>query len=826
MRRPFLMQRPFSVQRCVRPKRGRRQLTLLACGLLVAMGQPVLAAADRAGLIEKYCLECHNTTDWAGGIALDALPMDDVASEGKTWETVVRKLRGGLMPPPGKPRPDAHALEGLIVGLETELDAAAAARPTPGHVGPHRLNRSEYANAVRDILGIDVDPESLLPKEVESEGFENIAEVLKVSPSFLDQYITAADVLTTRALGDPQAAPESVVYRVPETANQSKYVPGLPFGTRGGILMRHDFPTDGDYEININGLAGSTYIWGLDYPDRVIVTLDGEQVFEGRLGGTADLEAADQRMENAVKEINARFQKLRLRVPAGPHDLGVTFVERSLAESDEILHDFAPDTGVPRVAKVANVEITGPFNAGPVSETPSRRRILVCRPQNAAEERPCAEQILLQAARKAYRRSVSRDELEGVLAFYEKGRALGSFDKGIQYGLMGILASPKFLYRTERAPESTDVPERFALSDLDLASRLSFFLWSRPPDEALLRAAEAGDLRTAAGLQAQLKRMLADGRSRSLVTSFAFQWLGVKGLDRVDPDPSIFPEFDADLRRAFERELEYFIASIFDADRGVLDLLTADHTFVNGRLAQHYGIGSVRGDRFQRVTLKDTYRWGLLGKGGLLMATSYADRTSPVVRGAYVLERIIGVPPTPPPPNVEAFPENKAGEKPKTVRARLEQHRATPSCNSCHGVMDPLGLALENFNAIGEYRTLDRDAHALIDTSGQLVDGTPIKGPDDLRKALAQRPEQFAHTFTEKLMTFALGRTLEWYDMPTVRQIVREAAPGGYRFSTIVAGVVASDAFRTAGRPAATSSDTRTALSDGAQQEVRRVHHP
>jgi hypothetical protein len=768
---------------------------VVAClSALLAQGS---LAGNRSGVLDHYCGKCHNATDWAGGIAFDTMDATHVAPDAKEWEKVTRKLRGGLMPPPGNPRPDQAVISAFATSLEHDLDAADGAAPVAGHVGPHRLNRVEYANAVQDMLGVQVDTEALLPKDVTTEGFDNIAAALTISPTYMEQFITAADIVSTLAVGDPTATPESTIYRVDDTANQSHHLPGLPFGTRGGILIHHIFPAEGTYEFSIQGLTGPTYTWGLNYPERVLIVIDGRQVFEGHLGGAQDLKDADQRMAEAINEINARFQKIRCHVLAGPHDVGVTFVARARAESDDVLYNFQPDAGVSHLAKVAAVEIKGPYDAGSVGDTPSRQRIFICRPHTAAEELPCAQQILSNIARTAFRRPVSASDLQGPLDFYAKGRALGNFDKAIQYGLMAILASPKFLYRTEDGPAGGAAASH--LDDTELASRLSFFLWSRPPDAQLLDLAASGRLQQPGTLHAQIRRMLQDPRAHSLVTNFAFGWLGISGLDLVHPDPTVFPDFDSDLRDALRKELEYFLASIFDENRSITDLLTADYTFVNGRLAEHYGIGAVRGERFQRVTLQDSYRWGLLGKGAILMTTSYADRTSPVVRGAYILERILNSPPTPPPLDIGAFPTNKPGAKPLTVRARLEMHRDHPSCNACHGVMDPLGLALENFNAVGQYETVDANARVAIDTTGRLVDGTPIRGPEDLRRALAAHPEQFARTFTEKLLTFALGRTLQYNDMPTVRRIAADAATHGYRFSDIVEGIIMSEQFRSNG---------------------------
>jgi len=754
------------------------------------------AVAKQWGMLNQYCVDCHNFIDWAGGVAFDTLQPDGIADNADVWEHAVRKLRGRMMPPPGKDQPSNDEVKHFISAMEAYLDEAAGGDVHPGSPPPHRLNRTEYANAIEDVLGLSINPEDFLPKEVESEGFTNIAAVLKVSPSFIDQYVNAADILTTRAVGDRHAKTESVIYRAPETANQNRHIDGLPFGTRGGLVHEHFFPADGDYEFSIHGLAISTYIKGLDFPTTAILTIDGKEIFRDSLGGPKDLKEADQRMEIAVGEINARFQKIRRHITAGPHQVGVTFIQRSLAESDEILHPFVPDAGLPRQAKVDRLEIVGPFSPDGVAETPSRKHIFVCYPQTAAEERPCAEKVLRTAARRAYRRDVTDADMTGPMAFYDRGAKNGSFEGGIQQALMAILSSPKFLYRAEFPPKGAQPGDVFRISDNALASRLSFFLWSRQPDDELIRLAGENRLHEPKVLRAEVKRMLADPKAMSLVTDFAFQWLNVSNLDIVEPDPQLFPEFDHDLRDAFIQELKYFVASILLEDHSVTELLTSDVTFVNGRLADHYGIDGVQGDRFQRIKLTDSHRFGLLGKGGILMATSYANRTAPVVRGAYILERILGTPPSPPPPNVEAFPENEAGQAVLTVRERLARHRADPSCNACHGIMDPLGLALENFNAIGQWRDVDRYAGSPIDATGKLVDGTPLNGPDDLRKALASHPADFAQTFTEKLMTFALGRALEYYDMPTVRRIVRDAKEDDYRFSSILMGIVQSDAFQ------------------------------
>jgi len=762
-------------------------------------------------LFDGYCTSCHNQRVKTGGLALDGVDLADVATNAEVLEKVVRKLRGGMMPPPGARRPEQAAIDGTVASLERVLDDAAAAHPNPGRVALHRLNRAEYANAIEDLLGLRVDASALLPKDDEADGFDNVASVLTVSPSFLDQYISAARVVTARALGNPAARAGSMTHRPARGTDQAVHVEGLPLGTRGGLLAEHLFPADGDYKLNISGLAIAGYVRGMEYRHRLIVTLDGVKVFENAIGGEEDMKAIDQQQAPAVAAINGRFQNIPLKVTAGPHKIGVTFVARTFAESDDVLYSFRPASGEDRIPRVSSVEIQGPFTLTGLAETPSRNRIFVCRPASAADELPCATRVLSTLARRAFRRPVTEPDLSAALSFYKSGRATGDFDAGIQAALPAILASPKFLYRAERSPAGLGVGSVHRISDLELASRLSFFLQSRIPDDELLQAAEQSRLSDAAVLDTHVKRLLADPKSDTLVTSFAFQWLKLRGLDEIEPDAVIFPNFDEALREAFRRELQLFVQAVVREDRSVLDLLTSDVTYVNERLALHYGIPNVRGDRFRRVTLTDPNRFGLLGKGSVLLTTSYANRTAPVLRGAWILENIIGTPPAAPPPDVEAFQENKDGEKAKTVRAIMEQHRAKPSCNSCHGVMDPLGFALENFDAVGAWRATDVWAGTPIDASSRLVDGTPIGGPVDLRKAILRRPEQFVQTMTEKLMTYALGRSVEYYDMPAVRKIVRDAAAENYRFSAIVKGIVRSQPFQMRRVPEAAAPVSSTA---------------
>jgi hypothetical protein len=666
------------------------------------------------------------------------------------------------------------------------------------------MNREEYANAVEDLLGVRVDASSLLPKDDIADGFDNIAEVLKVSPSFLDQYISAARFVTNEAVGNNSPKTASAVFRASRSVDQSAHIDGLPLGTRGGMLVDHLFPADGEYKFNINGLASAGYVRGLEWEHTVVITIDGNRVWEKKVGGEADIKAIDQKQAAAVAAINGRFQNILIPLKAGQHKVGITFIERSYAESDEILHSFIPGRLENRIARISNFEILGPYNGNGVTETLSHKHVFVCHPSPAAsdaEQTSCAKQILSAFAKRAYRRPVSDRDLVAPMAFYKSGKedGGGNFDAGIKSALIAVLSSPKFLYRAEEFPANTAADSNYRISDLDLASRLSFFLWSRLPDDELINAAAQGkllDSKNPKALEQEVRRMLADPKSKSLVTNFAFEWLKVRSIDDIDPDAVQFPNWDDTLREAFKKEMELFVDSVIREDRSVVDLLTANYTFVNERLALHYGIPNVRGERFRRITLDDPNRFGLLGKGSILMATSYPNRTAPVLRGAFVLENIMGTPPSPPPPDVEGFKENKEGEKAKTVREIMEKHRANPVCNNCHGVMDPLGFSLENFDAIGAWRSKDVFADTTIDASGKLVDGTPVSGPMDLRNALLKHPEQFVQTLTEKMMTYALGRSVAYYDMPTIRKIVRDSAKDNYKFSSIVLGIVNSPAFQ------------------------------
>ena len=782
----------------------------MGAGAWLITRHPAPSAEEQWALFGQYCHDCHNRDDYTAEIAFDRMSAESVAHEPEIFEAAVRKLRGAQMPPPGSPQPDAAARRTWVAWLESTLDASAATAPNPGRVALHRMNRTEYANAIADLLALDVDVKALLPKDDESDGFDNVANVLKVSPSFLEQYIGAARVISEMAVGDPTAKRDSRVYYAEPGINQNFHVAGMPLGTRGGMLVEHFFPADGEYEIDLGGLARARYVEGLEYRHRLIVTLDGQKVFENEIGGPEDMAAVDLRQATAVAELNGRFENIRLPVTAGPHRVGATFVARTMSESDAVLQPFIPGGGEVGIIegeesplKIQRLEINGPFAPSGVSETPSRQRIFTCRPQTEAEELPCARQILTRLTRAAFRRPVDDADLATPLRFYEGGRQNADFDSGIRNALMIVLASPEFLYRITAPPADLAPGSIYAVDDYGIASRLSFFIWSSVPDDELLALAEQGKLEDPEVIDAQVKRMLADPRAEALVTNFSQQWLDIRGVRDIVPDPVLFPEFNPDLGEAFAEELSLFLASVLLEDRSVLDLMNARHTFVNERLALHYGIDTVRGDTFRRVELADENRWGLFGKGGILMATSYPNRTAPVLRGAWILEAITGTPPAAPPPNVEAFPENQDGQQPKTVRERLEAHRSNPSCNGCHGVMDPLGFALENFDAIGAWRSKDRETATAIDSSGQLADGTVVSGPVDLRAALLADPTQFVQTLTEKLMIYALGRGVEYYDMPAVRQVVREAERNDYRFSAILAGIAKSEPFRFSTAPAA-----------------------
>jgi mono/diheme cytochrome c family protein len=756
-------------------------------------------------VLEDYCMTCHNLDDYAGGRDFSLLTPEEVIEDAELFELAIKKLRGSVMPPPSQEQPAADERWALITSLENVLDAHANEHPDPGRVGLHRLNRTEYVNAIRQITGVQLDTELTLPKDDNSDGFDNIASVLKISPSFLDQYIAAARQVSEQAVGTPNPRNETVFYPS-DSSDQSGHVHGLPLGTRGGVLVEHEFPVDGEYTISIPRMAGAGYTLGMEYQHTVIVTVDGERIFELPIGGGEDLRKLDQEQAPAVAEINGRFANIPITVTSGKHAIGVAFIARSFAESDEFLHSIETNRGMDRIARMPGVQINGPIRSSGVINTESRQKVMICEPSAPSQEIDCARQIFANLAKQAFRRPVSDDDLQAPMRFFAEGREQGGFDSGIKNGMMAIFTSPKFLFRAE-VPESGSRPgDIVTISDLELASRLSFFLWSSPPDQELIDLAARGELREGRNLQDQVSRLLADPRAQSLVENFVFQWLRLRELDNIDPDPELFPNYRRGLLDAFRDEVRYFVGDLISQDTSIMELLTADSTWLNEDLALHYGITDVKGDRFRKVALEQQERSGLLGKGAVLMVTSYANRTTPVIRGAFIMENLIGVPPATPPPNVEAFPETPEGATISlTVRERLEKHRDNPACAGCHDVMDPLGLALENFNAIGEWRVRDSDAgNVPIDASGRLADGRPISGVNELRNALVERPEQFAQVFTEKMMMYAIGRGVEAHDMPAVRRIVDEAAAEDFSFSAIIGGIINSDQFQMMTVPADT----------------------
>ncbi len=779
------------------------------------------AVEEQWGLLNEYCVGCHNDEDWAGSVTFANLTPDTIAQNTAVFEAAMRKLRGRLMPPPGNERPDEQQIDAFVGDMESYLDALAATSTNPGHIAVHRLNRKEYQNAVEDLLAVKVDAEDLLPPDTSADGFDNVAEVLQVSPSFLEQYLSAARAVSILAIGEATPAPEVATYEAPSLATQYRHVEGLPLGTRGGFSAEHYFPAAGEYEFNIEiasqegSLQRSYPTWWLQSEHTFILTLDGEEVYTTKLGGPADQEAVDRIQTPAITEIQNRFNGIKLAVSAGHHTIAAGFVARTYAESDRIVDHLSPGEGQDNIPVVVQFKAFGPTNPAGMPDIASRAKIFSCYPASVAEQEPCATQIISSLARQAFRRPLTDADMVPLMQFYQSGLEQGGFEVGIQKAIMATLGSTKFLYRAEPLPEDAQPGQSFPITDVELASRLSFFLWSTGPDEELIALAEQNKLQEPEVLKAQVQRMLAHPKAEALTHNFAFQWLKIEDIDAIDPDPRIFPEFDKDLRNAFKHELALFVDSILRDDRSVLDLLSAEHTFINERLARHYGIDSVRGSQFREVTLADERRFGLLGKGGVLLLTSYPNRTSPVLRGAYILETLIGTPPAAPPPGVEIdLDTREPGEAITTVRQRLEEHRAQPSCNQCHGVIDPMGIALENFDAIGLWRDVDRFAASPIDAQGRTVSGQPLTGPADLRNALLSRPDQFVWALTEKLMTFALGRTVEHYDMPIVRSVARRAAENDYRFEEIVLGVVESDAFRMKSLPAQESNTESVSLNE------------
>ena len=773
-------------------------------------------------ILDRYCVACHSETLRSGGLALDMLDVEDPAADPQDWERAIRKLRARTMPPGGVPRPDEAGYEAVATWLENEIDRAWTANPNPGRASAvHRLNRLEYNNAVRDLFALDVDVTSLLPGDETADGsFDNFAAVLSISTAHMERYMSVARQVTRLATGLPPETPVVETFEVPlHVVQDQRQSEDLPFGSRGGVAVRFNFPVDGEYVIRVRLRTNwQDYIMGMGRPQQVDVRLDGELLRRFTIGGEAPGRPAPMSFTGPGErgdpawEVYMRMadEGLEVRVPiaAGPRIVGVSFVRElwepggvpqpiqrgRLLANDELYMDYQ---------SVHSVEIGGPYQVtGPatdlaVTDTDSRREIFVCHPNRGAEEEVCATEILTRLARRAYRRPVTDQDVQTLLGFFQRGReSRGSFEAGIQFALEYLLSDPDFLLRVIRDPVGADAGEVYRLSDLEVASRLSFFLWSSIPDEELLDLAERGELTNPEVREAQVRRMLADPRATdALVDGFAAQWLNVRRVGEVVVDPLVYPNFDESLLEAFQRETELFVGNTIREDRSILELLTADYTYVNRRLARHYGFGGIYGSRFRRITLPDPeQRGGLLAQGGMLAATSYPGRTSPVLRGKWLLDNVIGSPPPTPPPNVSEFPENESGAAPQSVRERLERHRADFACATCHSLIDPLGFALENFDAIGGWRTFDESGNA-IDALGSWPGGRELNGFSDLRAMLVDPPERFVGTVTEKLMSYALGRRLEYYDRPAVRRIVQRSQADDYRWSSIILGIVESPSF-------------------------------
>ena len=753
------------------------------------------AAVDTKATVDKYCVNCHNDRRKVGNLSLQSVDMTDVKSNAPLLEKVVKKLRGGVMPPVGAARPEPAAYLAFRQTIEQTLDDAARREPNPGRTeGLHRLNRVEYANAVRDLLHLEgVNYSTLLPGDDASYGFDNIAGVLGMSPTHLDQYLNAARTVSRMAVGDTTLPPsgETIILR-PDLSQDSR-LEEMPLGTRGGQKLRRYFPVNGDYIIRFQAFTGV----GLseEEPNFIELTIDGERVFYEKM----KQKPIRHTMTGADIQANTDWE-VKVPVKAGYRDLTITFVQTTSGQLEDLLQPFLRPPGVSsfRLTRmggysgpyIAQVSFTGPFGATTPGDTPSRRRIFTCTPATAAAEEPCARTIISNLARRAYRRPVTAVDTDALMAFYKKGREGGSFERGVQVALERLLASPDFLFRIE---EDHKVPGKraYPVNDLELASRLSFFLWSTIPDDELLRVAAAGQLKVPAVLEQQTRRMLKDPKASALVNNFAGQWLRLRNMPGIDRNAQMFPDFDDNLRQAMRRETELLFETVMKEDRNVVDLLTADFTFVNERLARHYGIKGVYGSHFRRVPVTDPNRLGLLGQGSILTVTSQANRTSPVTRGKWVLENLLGVPPPAPPANVPAL---EATEAKGTLRQRMEQHRKNPVCASCHQMMDPLGFAMENFDPLGQWRTEDEGNP--VDTAGTMPDGSKFDGVVGLRTALLSKSDVFVETFVEKMLTYALGRGVEYFDAPTVRQIARDAGKQRNRFSTIVLGIVKSAPFR------------------------------
>ena len=778
--------------------RADRVLALLLCGTLHAAA-PEDANPYRA-LLDRYCVGCHNLKTQTGGLTLEGADLTDVSARAAVWEHVIRKVRTNAMPPAGVPRPNPSDRRAFLRWLETSIDRAAAAKPNPGRTITHRLNRTEYANAIRDLTGMEIDGAAFLPPDDSGFGFDNIGDVLSVSPMLTERYLSAARKISRAAVGDPAIRPTTESFEIDKYMKQDDRAgEDVSFGSRGGLAVHYYFPVDGDYVVKVFLLR--TYeglIRGLAEPHQIEVRLNGRKLQQFSVGGTAA--DTDGRPRAIGRDPEAEAAEIRFHAKAGPAVLAVDYLKELVAPEGMLrpkypvnTYEYAGDVTIP--PGIGRIELRGPYDVKATGDSPSRQRIFICRPATPAEEQPCAREIFAALARHAYRRPVSDGDVQPLMRFFKQGRENGTFDGGIELGLERILMSPDFLFHVEHEPAEVKRGTAYYVGDVEMASRMSFFLWSSIPDDELLGLAERGRLREPGVLDGQVRRMLADPRSTAFISNFTGQWLYVRNIRMVSPDPYTFPDFDANLREAFARELELFLESQVREDHSVQDLLTADYTFVNERLARHYGIPNIYGSHFRRVTLTDDGRKGLLGKGGILMVTSYPNRTSPVLRGKWLLQNILGAPPPSPPPIVPALDENVPGLPALSVRERLEQHRRNPACASCHALIDPLGFALENFDATGAWRDRGEDGKA-IDSSATMIDGTKVAGPASLRKALVDRREDFDAAVAEKLLTYALGRGVESYDAPSVRQIVREAAAENDCWSEMIRAIVRSVPFQ------------------------------
>ncbi|HEX3743847.1 MAG TPA: DUF1592 domain-containing protein [Bryobacteraceae bacterium] len=794
------------MMRKTRPKISAPVLAFLATLVPLAVLRPQAAAptpaAHSRAVINQYCVMCHNSKVRTAGLALDEPDISNPAANARIWEKVIGKLEANSMPPAGMPRPDKATYQMVGAYLETALDHAAAEHPRPGRVAVHRLNRAEYDNAVRDLLDVEVNQEPLLPPDDSGYGFDNIADVLSTSPMLLERYMLAAGKVVRIALGDSSVRPSVDTYNVsPYLVQDERMNEDLPFGSRGGVAIQHNFPADAEYTIKIDlqrgGNSHDEDILGLAEPHQLDVRLDGLRVQSFTVGGK-------EPAKGVASDLEVRFP-----VKAGPHKLGVFFADETLETEGPLLPKVADfrflnkaSSGRSKAVRledvlpaVGAVTIAGPYQPAGAGDTPSRRKILVCTPASSADEEPCARRILTSLARSAYRRPLTATDVQALMRLYDSGRPGSGFEAGIATAIEGILVSPAFLFRAEPDPANLPPGTVYQVSDLDLASRLSFFLWSSIPDDRLLDLAAHGKLRAPGVLEQQVRRMLSDSRAQALIDNFAGQWLYLRNLAGVHPDPEAFPDFDDSLRDAFEKEANLFLGNNLHEDRSVLNLLTADYTYVNERLARFYGIPNVYGSHFRRVPLVTPERRGLLGEGGILTVTSYANRTSPTIRGKWLLASLLGAPPPPPPPNVPSLKEDPSENgKVLTMRQRMEEHRKNPVCASCHAQMDPLGFALENFNGIGEWRT--HEGTTPIDASASLPDGSKFAGPAGLRAFLLDHPDRFASTIAEKLLEYAIGRGVEYYDAPAIRKIVHDAVPDNYRWSSLILGVVRSAPFQ------------------------------